>query len=255
MLNIRKLSCGYGNKLILKEVSFVANQGEIVCILGPNGSGKTTLIKTIVGLIDPIKGDILVNGVNTRGWAWNQRAKIMSYIPQTFSSTFQYKAIDIVLMGRTAYIGISSFPSKEDIAIAEQSMEKLHIAHLKDKIYSHMSGGERQLVKIAQALTQKSEIIVMDEPTNNLDFGNQSMMLSNLSRCAEMGITILMATHFPEQAMHYGSKALLLNHGKVIEVNQPSENLTEERLQELYKIKVKLVEIDIKGKKRKVCLI
>ena len=74
MLNIKNLSCGYGNKLILKEVSFVAKQGEIVCILGPNGSGKTTLIKTIVGLIDPIKEDILVNEVNTRVWAWNQRA-------------------------------------------------------------------------------------------------------------------------------------------------------------------------------------
>lgn len=254
MLEVRNLSCGYKEHKVLEDVSFSAKQGDIVCILGPNGSGKSTLIKSIVGLINLVKGDIFIDGVNIKTWKWSKRAKTMSYIPQTFSSTFQYKAIDIIMMGRTSYIQMASSPSKEDIKIAKESMEKLNILHLEDKIYCQMSGGERQLVKIAQALAQQSKIIVMDEPTNNLDFANQNSILNHLKDCSDMGITILMATHYPQQALYYGTKALLVNNNNVVEIDKPNKNLTEKRLQELYGMEVKLIEIDVEGKKRKVCL-
>lgn len=254
MFKVKNLSCGYKDKTILKDVSFTAEKGDIVCILGKNGSGKSTLIKTIVGLINPFEGEILINEEDIKSWPWSEKAKVISYIPQTFSSMFQYKGIDIVLMGRTSYIGFSSAPSKEDEKIAEESMEKLNILHLKDRIYSQMSGGERQLVKIAQALAQESKIIIMDEPTNNLDFGNQGIMLNYLKRCADMGITIIMATHFPEQALAYGTKALLVNHGKVVEIDNPNKSLTEAELQDLYGVEVKLFEVDLENRKRKVCL-
>ena len=133
-------------------------------------------------------------------------------------------------------------------------MNKLNILHLKDRIYSQMSGGERQLVKIAQALAQESKIIIMDEPTNNLDFGNQGVMLNYLRKCAEMGITIIMATHFPEQALSYGTKALLVNNQKVVEIDNPNETLTEKKLQNLYDVDVKLVEVDVNNIRRKMCL-
>ncbi len=254
MFKVKNLSCGYKDKIILKDVSFAANRGDIVCILGKNGSGKSTLIKTIVGLIDPFEGEMLVDGEDIKSWPWSKKAKIISYIPQTFSSMFQYKGMDIVLMGRTSYIGFSSSPSKKDQEIAEEAMNKLNIMHLKDKIYSQMSGGERQLVKIAQALAQQSKIIIMDEPTNNLDFGNQGIMLNYLRKCSDMGITIIMATHFPEQALSYGSKALLVSGGKVVEFDNPSKSLTEKELQKLYDVEVKLVEIDVNNIKRKLCL-
>ena len=254
MFKVRNLSCGYKDKTILEDVSFTVESGDIVCILGKNGSGKSTLIKTIVGLIEPFTGEMLVDGVDIRSWSWSKKAKVISYIPQTFSSTFQYRGIDIVLMGRTSYIGIYSAPSKEDKKIAEDAMEKLNILHLKNKIYSQMSGGERQLVKIAQALAQQSKIIIMDEPTNNLDFGNQGIMLNYLKKCADMGITIIMATHFPEQALFYGTKALLVDNQRVLEVNNPNKNLTENRLKNLYDVEVKLVEVDVNNLKRKLCL-
>lgn len=254
MFKVKNLSCGYKDKTILKDVSFTAKEGDIICVLGQNGSGKSTLIKTIVGLIDPFKGEILLNGKNIRSWTWSKRAKIISYIPQTFNSMFQYKGVDIVLMGRTSYIGFSSSPSKEDEEIAEEAMSKLNILHLKDRIYSQMSGGERQLVKIAQALAQESKIIIMDEPTNNLDFGNQVIMLNYLKKCAEMGIIIIMATHFPEQALTYGTKALLVRDNKVVELDNPNESLTEVELRKLYDVEVRLVEVDLNNNKRKVCL-
>lgn len=253
MFKVKNLSCGYEDKTILEDVSFRARPGEIVCVLGKNGSGKSTLIKSILGLIEPFSGEILVEGEDIKSWSWKKRAKVLSYIPQTFSSTFQYKAIDIVLMGRTSYIGTSSAPSKRDREIAEDAMEELNISHLKNRIYSQMSGGERQLVKIAQALAQQSKIIIMDEPTNNLDFGNQGTMLNYLKKCADMGITIIMATHFPEQALAYGTKALLVDGGRVVEVDDPKENLTEEKLKDLYDVDVKLVEVDVDGSKRKLC--
>lgn len=254
MLEVVNLNCGYKDKVILENVSFTAEKGDIVCILGPNGSGKSTLIKTIVGLIPSIKGEILVNQFKINNLSWGKRAKIMSYIPQTFSSVFQYKVIDIVLMGRTSYVGLSTEPSKKDIETAEKSIEKLNISYLSDKVYSQISGGERQLVKIAQALTQESKIIVMDEPTNSLDFGNQSTILNHLKDCSKLGITIIMATHFPEQALYYGTKALLVKNKNVIEVNKPKINLKEEQLQDLYNINMKIIEVDINGETRKICL-
>ena len=254
MLEVKDLKCGYRNHIVLENVSFTAETGDIICMLGPNGSGKSTLIKTMIGLLDPYEGEVLLNGEDIKDWSWKDRAKIISYIPQTFSSMFQYRGIDIVLMGRTSYLGLASSPSEEDERIAEEAMERLKITHLRDKIYSQLSGGERQLVKIAQALAQQAKIIIMDEPTNNLDFGNQAVMLNHLKSCADMGITIIMATHFPEQAFLYGTKALLVKDNNVIEVNKPKENLTEENLQSLYGVEVKIVELALDNRIMKMCL-
>lgn len=254
MLEVKNLSCGYGKKNILEHVSFKARQGDIVCILGANGSGKSTLIKTIVGLIPDYEGGIFIDGIDIRPWSWAKRARTISYIPQSFSSSFQYKGLDIVLMGRTSYIGLSIAPSKKDIKLAEESMEKLNILHLKDKVYCQMSGGERQLVKIAQALAQESKIILMDEATNNLDFGNQTTILNHLKACSDLGMIIIMATHFPDQALLYGKKALLIKDKALRQVNQPSIELTEKQIEDLYNIRIKLIELEIENKKRKICV-
>jgi len=254
MLEVKALSCGYGEENILEDVNFTVDSGDIVCILGSNGSGKSTLIKTIIGLIKPIKGDILVEGKSILNWPWKRRAQLISYIPQSFNSTFQYRVKDIVLMGRTSYLKFASTPSKEDERIAEEALELLRISHLKDKIYSQLSGGERQLVKIAQALAQQSKIIIMDEPTNNLDFGNQMVMLKHLKNCSEKGITIIMATHLPEHAFLYGSKALLVKNGRVAEIEKPSENLKERDLRELYDVDIELVEFNLDNRNIKMCL-
>lgn len=254
MLEVKKLSCGYKNKVVLQDISFITEAGEIVCILGSNGSGKTTLLKTIIGLLEPINGEVLVDNKNITKLTNRERAKLISYIPQVFSSMFQYNVLDIVLMGRTSYLPLGSSPSKEDEKIALGTMDSLRISHLKDKYYSKLSGGERQLVKIAQALTQDTKIIIMDEPTNNLDFGYQITMLNHLQKCTDMGITIIMATHFPEQVFLYGTKALLVKDNSVITVDKPDENLMETDLKELYGTELAVVELNLNNIKRKFCL-
>lgn len=253
MLKVENLVCGYDKK-ILEKVNFTGKSGDIICILGANGSGKSTLIKTIVGLLDPHGGSIYVEGENLKDWGWTRRAQNISYIPQSFSSTFQYRGLDIVLMGRTSYLGLASSPSREDVEIAEDAMDKLNILHLKDRIYSQMSGGERQLVKIAQALAQEAKIIVMDEPTNNLDYGNQISMLNHLQLCAEMGMLVIMATHFPDQALSYGTQALLVKGGRVKTISNPKENIREEDLQELYNVNIKIFELNLENHTIKMCL-
>ena len=254
MLYVKDLSCGYRDRPIVEKVSFHGEPGDIICLLGPNGSGKSTLIKTLVGLLEPMEGKICIEDENIESWSWNRRAKTISYIPQTFSSTFQYTGLDIVLMGRTSYLGFASSPTKEDERIALEAMEMLKILELKDKIYSKMSGGERQLVKIAQAIAQQSKIIIMDEPTNNLDFGNQITMLSYLKECADRGMMVIMATHFPEQALSYGTKALLVKDREVKVIDEPKENLKDDDLKGLYDIDVKIVELSHKDKTVKMCL-
>lgn len=254
MIEVKGLACGYGNRMVLKEVSFTGNSGDIICILGANGSGKSTLIKSILGLLEPYEGKILIDNEDIENWNWRKRANKISYIPQSFSSTFQYKVKDIVLMGRTSYLNFISSPSKEDEKIAEEAMEKLNILHLKDKIYSQLSGGERQLVKIAQAIAQQSEIIIMDEPTNNLDFSNQIIMLKHLKEWTKKGVTVIMATHYPEHAFLYGTKALLVRDGKVVEIDNPKENLRERDLKELYNVDLKLINLDPQDEAIKICL-
>lgn len=254
MLEIKKLSCGYGGLNVLEDITFTIKPGEVVCILGPNGSGKSTLIKTIVGLLKPHSGNIFLNNRTIENWSWRERAKVISYIPQVFNSTFQYKSIDIVLMGRTSHLNLISSPNKQDRRIAEKAMETLNILDLKDKIYSQLSGGERQMVKIAQALAQESKIIIMDEPTNNLDFGNQIAILKYIKKCSDKGITIIMATHFPEHALIYGDKAILVNNKKIIEIDKPIDNLKESHLEELYNVDLKLAKLDLGNKKIKTCL-
>lgn len=254
MLYVKDLSCGYRDKPIVKKVSFDGKPGDIICLLGPNGSGKSTLIKTLVGLLEPMEGSVYIGDENINGWTWNRRAKTISYIPQTFTSTFQYTGLDIVLMGRTSYLGFGSSPTEEDVGIALEAMEMLNILKLKDKIYSNMSGGERQLVKIAQAIAQQSKIIIMDEPTNNLDFGNQIATLNYLKKCAERGMIVIMATHLPEQALSFGTKALLVKDGEAEVVEEPDKNLKADDLKDLYDIDVEIVELRRQDKIVKMCL-
>lgn len=254
MLEVKNLNCGYGNTSVLENVNFTANSKDMVCLLGANGSGKSTLIKALVGLLKPFSGEIFIDGKNIKGWPYRKKARLISYIPQTFSSGFQYKSIDIVLMGRTSYLNFASAPSKQDEEIAENALEVLKIPHLRDRIYSQLSGGERQLVKIAQALTQQAKIIVMDEPINNLDFGNQITMFEHLKECKDLGMTIIMATHSPEHAFLYADKALLVKEGQVIEIEKPNENLTEENLKSIYNVELKVVELNWKDNVVKMCL-
>jgi ABC-type cobalamin/Fe3+-siderophores transport system ATPase subunit len=199
--------CGYGEAAVLKGISLTVETGEVLCILGPNGTGKTTLFKSILGLLKLQAGSLKLDGKELSVLSRAQVARLIGYIPQAHQPPFPFKVMDVILMGRTAHLGLFASPGKRDREIAEEVIESLNIRHLQDKIYTQISGGEKQLVLIARALTQKPRILVMDEPTAALDFGNQLMVLSQIQKLAKRGLGIIMASHFPDHALLYSPKS------------------------------------------------
>ena len=156
---------------------------------------------------------------------------------------FPFQVLDVVLMGRTAHIKPFSSPSKKDVKIAERSLEMLNISYLQDRVYTEISGGERQLVLIARALAQEPSILIMDEPTASLDFGNQIKVLSHVKELAGLNIAVLMSCHFPEHAFIYTNRAVLLNEGRILHSGTPDETITSERLKILYGVDVDIVTV------------
>ena len=242
-LEIRNLSCGYGQRTVIDSISLSINAGEVIGLLGANGCGKTTFIKTILVLLPAQGGEVLLDGKNIKNWSSAQIARVIGYIPQMHTPPFPFQVLDVVLMGRTAHIKPFSSPSKKDVKIAERSLEMLNISYLQDRVYTEISGGERQLVLIARALAQEPSILIMDEPTASLDFGNQIKVLSHVKELAGLNIAVLMSCHFPEHAFIYTNRAVLLNEGRILHSGTPDETITSERLKILYGVDVDIVTV------------
>lgn len=254
-LEISNLCFAYDQKPVLDGISMKVENGEIVCLLGANGAGKTTLFKTILGLYKASQGQIIVNGKDVSNSSRRELAKEMGYVPQNHTPPFPYSVIDVVLMGRTAHINHYAVPSELDYQIAQEAMRNINISYLEDKIYTEISGGERQLVLIARALAQQPQILVMDEPTSSLDYGNQIRLLSHIKRLAHQGLSIIMSTHSPDHALYCASKAILLKDGCILCSGTAEEVITENNLSEIYGIDVEINNTIIKnGEQKRICI-
>ncbi|ARC84165.1 ABC transporter family protein [Clostridium argentinense CDC 2741] len=255
-LEIKKASFGYGNNILFKDLSFGLKSSELLCVLGPNGVGKTTLFKTILMLLKLKSGEILIDDKNINTFSAKELYKRISYVPQAHTPPFPFKVMDVILMGRAVYIKDFSSPSKIDIKIAEKSLDILEIAHLKNKIYTELSGGERQLVLIARALAQEASIIIMDEPTSNLDYGNQIKVLALIkSLCINNNQTILMSCHNPNHALLYGSKVAIMKKEGGFSFGDPSDEITTEVIKEIYGVNIRMVKTNINDNfKKNICI-
>ncbi|MGP7816784.1 ABC transporter ATP-binding protein [Niallia sp. 01092] len=238
ILEINKAACGYGKHPVIKDISLQIKSGEILSLLGPNGVGKTTFFKTILGFLKLQSGEILLDGENIKNWSRKRLAQAVGYVPQAHNVPFPFTVLDVVTMGRTAHLGPFSSPSSSDVEIAEEMIEALQISFLRNKIYSKISGGERQLVLIARALTQQPGILIMDEPTSNLDFGNQIRVLQQIKRLSEQGLAVIMTTHFPDHAFLCSTKAALLQKNREFIIGKVDDVVTEENLKSAYGINV-----------------
>ncbi|KUO78289.1 MAG: iron ABC transporter ATP-binding protein [Desulfosporosinus sp. BRH_c37] len=239
-MEVKNLSFSYGESEILHKVSFKVGDGDLMCVLGPNGCGKTTLLKNILGLLTPSFGSVLINGEDVQKLSQKKLAQVMGYIPQAHTPPFPFKVFDVVLMGRTAYLSSLAQPDKKDEEIAYESLAKLNITYLKDKIYTKISGGERQLVLIARALAQQPKIMIMDEPTSSLDFGKQNIVLEHVRQLSKKGISILMVTHDPGHALFCADKVVTLKKGKLIKIGNPQDVISEESMKDMYDMDVKI---------------
>ncbi len=243
-LEARKIACGYSNHPVLNDISLTVGSGEILCLLGPNGVGKTTLFKSILGLLTLQGGGIFIDGESVEKWSRKQLAQVIGYVPQVHTPPFPFSVLDVVIMGRISHMGPFSSPTEEDRKMAEENLERLEISYLKDRVYTEISGGERQMVLIARALTQNPKILVMDEPTSNLDFGNQVRVLKQVNRLASEGIAVIMTSHFPDHAFLCSSKVGLLQKDSSFLTGNADEIITEENLKNAYGIDVRVISVN-----------
>lgn len=247
MIRIESLDFKYYENPILKNISLQVHQGEILCLLGPNGSGKTTLLKCLLGIHACTSGQIYMADKLLESYSHKKLARYVSYVPQKQTSSFPYRVIDMVVMGRTSYLGILDKPSKKDYQIALEALQYVGLEKLSERPYTELSGGESQLVMIARALTQESECIILDEPTAHLDYRNELLILETIKALVkDQNRTIVMATHYPNHALYFENhgietKVAFLNEGGIEISGKPTEVLTEKNLSSIYNIESKII--------------
>ncbi len=255
-VEISRLSFGYTEQAedrILTDINISLESGEVFCLLGPNGSGKSTLLKCIINLLKPAFGSVLIDGEDISLMGSRKIARKTGFVPQSLVSAFPFTAEEIVIMGRASQIGMISSPSKTDRDKAMTSMEKIGIVHLAKKICNRLSGGEWQMVLIARALAQSPGVLLLDEPTSHLDMGNQIKILEVVKSLSEEGITIIMASHFPDHAFLSAGKVGILKEGGLAVLGKPGDVLSEEVLQATYGIQIRVIQV-LEGINRKICV-
>lgn len=241
-LSCEKISFSYGGHNVLKEVSFSAREGDFLAVLGPNGVGKSTLFRCILGIISSYKGSIKIDGTDIRSLSKREMARRIAYIPQIHRPTFGYTVLDTVLMGTARQVGTFSQPKKHQLEIAWDAMGQLGIEALADRNFAHLSGGEQQLVLVARAIAQQADILVMDEPTSSLDYGNQLRVLQKVKGLSERGYTVLLSTHNPQHVLTFAEGLLALADGCVAAFGKPEDTMTAELMRKLYNINVDFME-------------
>ncbi len=228
----------------LAGISFVLGRGDVTCVLGPNGAGKTTLIRCLLGGLTAVSGAVMVDGVPARRLNARQFAARVAHVPQSTHSVFGHLVRDIVLMGRSAHLSVMQAPGPRDHEIAEAALARVGIADLADRQFATVSGGERQLCLLARALAQEAPILIMDEPTASLDFGNQVRILGIVAALARGGYAILMTTHHPDHALLVGTQVLSLREGRIFGTGTARALLSSAFLSELYDAPIRILEED-----------
>lgn len=255
VVDVRELSFAYHTHQVLKDACFSARSGEIVCLLGRNGAGKSTLFRCILGLLTGYSGTIAIDGRDIRRMGRKELSRLVSYIPQSSTQVFNFSVFDAVLMGRTAHLGRSALPTGEDEAVVLDVLDRLGLEGLAECGYGDLSGGEQQLVLIARALAQSCGVVVMDEPTANLDVGNRYRVMEQVRRLRAEGYLIILSTHDPQQALTYADRVLILKDGKMLADGAVEEVLREETLRSLYGIEFGLYDIVQRdGGRQRVCV-
>lgn len=252
-LTVNDLTFSYGGQDVLRDVSFAVDAGERVAVLGPNGVGKSTLFRCLLGFLTPQRGGAAIDGRDVRTLSRRELASMLAYIPQSYHPAFDHTVLESVLMGLGAQLGPFDTPNRQQEDAALQTLHSLGIEALAARGCRRISGGERQLMLLARALTQNARMLVMDEPTANLDYGNSFRVMQRVQALSREGYSVIFSTHEPNQAFRYATKVLALKDGRVLAFGSPAEVLTAELLETLYGVPVAVTQIEAGGQTFCVC--
>lgn len=219
-----------------KDVSFAVEKGDIFSIMGANGAGKSTLLHTVIGFLRPKTGQVYLE---------NEGQKIYA------DTAYSFAVKDYVVMGRSPHMGLFSQPSAKDREMADEVMQDMGVYEIRNRRFNTLSGGQQRQAVIARAIVQEPHLIIMDEPTNHLDYGNQFRVVEMIEKLSEKGITVILTTHMPDQALYLGHRAGILSNRK-LSVGNAKDIITEEALEEIYRVKVRLSYVE--EAKRIVCI-
>jgi len=239
------LAIGYATRTLAENLSFTLRAGEAMAILGPNGSGKTTLFRTLLGLLPPRAGSVSLDGKDIAALAPGQMARQVGYVPQAATGFFNFTVREVVEMARAPHLAWYATPGTRDSAIAEQALVELNLSAFAARQFAELSGGERQLVMIARALASEASILLLDEPTASLDYGNQFLILDEIAKLKARGVAILFTTHDPNQAFRVCSqpadRTLTISRDGAVSIGSTDQILTGDRLSSLYGQPIELI--------------
>lgn len=244
-MELRDVRVGYGKRVVLDNFNADVVAGRVLCLLGPNGVGKTTLFKSALGLQPILGGTVTIDGRDALAMDRRQFAQEVAYVPQAHQAPFAFYVRDVVAVGRVSHVGFFSKPCDKDYAIVDEVLDQLGISKLADRVYTELSGGERQMVLIARALAQKPRFLFMDEPTSNLDFGNQVAVVQLAKKLArENGLGVVMTTHNPNHLLMCEGDGVLILPGSRYRYGTADQILTDENLHEAYGIHVEMLDVN-----------
>jgi iron complex transport system ATP-binding protein len=249
MINIKNLSAGYGDKIVLHDISLELAENEFTFILGPNGAGKSTLLKTINGIIAPTHGDITIIEKSFKDYEEKELARAIAFIPQEFHLQFDFTVKEFVLMGRFPWTKQLDTYTKKDVEITEKYLSQLNLVEYNDRYFNQLSGGEKQRILIARALVQETDIILLDESLSFLDINHQIEILKLLKDINEReGKSIIMVSHNLNLAAEFGKRIIFLKNGEVFTSGSPAEVYTKDMLSQIFEMEIAMMENPFTGK-------
>lgn len=240
LIEVQALHCGYGRAEVLKGISLRVAAGEMVGILGPNGSGKTTLLLALTGVLPAKSGSIRVAGEDAGKQESRWKAKLMASVPQRAEFAFPFKCLSVVLMGRYPHLDSWGGYSPRDLEVVVSALEETKIAHLAQRYIGEVSGGEAQMVMVARAIAQETEILLLDEATSNLDVARKVQVFDLLAEKNGQGATLLCVMHDLNLASLYCRRLIFLKNGAVVADGRTEDVFNDKTLSEIYETEIKV---------------
>lgn len=251
MLEVQNISINYGVCAVVQNISFSLEAGKVIALLGANGAGKTTLLKSLNGSLPISNGEILLDNKTLKSFSRREIAQKIAVIAQENETKFPVSVLEFVLSGRFAHGAAFGWETKKDWQIALDSLEKCDLQTYANRTLNQLSGGERQRVVLARALATEAEILLLDEPTANLDLAHQALMFRLIrEKCETQNGAAIVITHDLNLAAEFADEVLLLMNGKILAKGASHEVLTEENLQKVFNVRVLLDENPVTKKRR-----